>query len=481
MYFIRSGGYNGKLENCNLDSTVVVTDSNFAKAFDISIRDCLLLSQIYNIRGLEVNGDSIKISALSRSLSESFVTKALVFDNIPKECFVVDEVTGLLGFDTAGYFHYLIKNDIKKEVVSIPNGVDYLFGSDPLGDGDCYYDEYIHTKTLIIPSSVKVLKSDSLFRLDGLKNFRVPETVKYLEDFWFNGGVIADLPSHISHIPLCYGLRTDSGYLRIDDSVKSVGLNYVCVDTLDTGDSIDSIHNLFTNTLSVKTLIIGKNIKNFEFKEIEVLDLTTLIIKDDSTLSYISNLFLDDNDTLKKVVISGNVQYIADKAFKKCSKLNIVEFRNNNLLNIGSEAFYNCNELTNLDLPISLTHISESAFSKTGLRNIVIPENVYYIGYNAFSDSDLEEVIIKSNRLFNLNCFSNCKKLKSVQIQDGVIHIGAFAFNNCVSLKSIVFPSSVCHIDDNAFNGCINLESIRIPKHTVLNEKNFGSVIIERY
>lgn len=59
--------------------------------------------------------------------------------------------------------------------------------------------------------------------------------------------------------------------------------------------------------------------------------------------------------------------------------------------------------------------------------------------------------------------FSNCKKLTSVTIPDGVKAIGALAFNGCSSLTSVNIPDSVKNIGVYAFSSCTKLKSVTVP------------------
>ena len=52
------------------------------------------------------------------------------------------------------------------------------------------------------------------------------------------------------------------------------------------------------------------------------------------------------------------------------------------------------------------------------------------------------------------NAFCKCKRLESVEIQDGVTEIGVGAFAGCTSLTSVTIPDSMTTIREYAFNSC---------------------------
>lgn len=61
------------------------------------------------------------------------------------------------------------------------------------------------------------------------------------------------------------------------------------------------------------------------------------------------------------------------------------------------------------------------------------------------------------------SAFRDCKKIKSVVIQEGITTIGSSAFCQCFKLHTINLPNSLTSIEANAFYYCSSLASITLP------------------
>ncbi len=130
---------------------------------------------------------------------------------------------------------------------------------------------------------------------------------------------------------------------------------------------------------------------------------------------------------------------------------------------IGSSAFYNCNSLTSVRIPDSVTTIGYGAFSSCdSLTSITIGDSVTSIGDAAFGGcSSLTSITIgDSVTTIGIYAFDGCSSLTSVIIPDSVTSIGGSAFYGCDSLISVTIPDSVTSIGELAFNDCSKLTSV---------------------
>ena len=155
---------------------------------------------------------------------------------------------------------------------------------------------------------------------------------------------------------------------------------------------------------------------------------------------------------------------IDDWAFYNCDGLTSVDVPDS-VTSIGNSAFSDCSGLTEVIIPTSVTSIGDKAFFDcNGLTSVTMGDNVASIGNNAFAGcKSLTSIIIPSSVIsIREGTFSDCKGLKSVTIGDNVTSIGAKAFYNCIGLTSVIIPNSVTSISDSVFEGCVGLSSITI-------------------
>jgi len=121
--------------------------------------------------------------------------------------------------------------------------------------------------------------------------------------------------------------------------------------------------------------------------------------------------------------------------------------------------------------------IGEGAFRGGGIVSAYIPNTVKNIGSGAFQNcKDLTEIVIPKNvGILNNNVFSGCAGLTKVTIPEGVTVIDNGVFGGCSGLTAITIPENVTSVGDRVFNGCIGLTEIIFPKNvTSIGDRVFS-------
>ncbi|EDR25036.1 hypothetical protein, conserved, partial [Entamoeba dispar SAW760] len=121
---------------------------------------------------------------------------------------------------------------------------------------------------------------------------------------------------------------------------------------------------------------------------------------------------------------------------------------------IGHQCFYNCEELTTINIPTRVNQLWDFCFEGcSSLTSITIPPLVSFIGDE---------------------CFNLCYSLKSINIPPLVTELGIRCFYECSSLTSINIPLAVIEIGKDCFYGCSSLTSMSIDKvHFISENKIF--------
>lgn len=161
------------------------------------------------------------------------------------------------------------------------------------------------------------------------------------------------------------------------------------------------------------------------------------------------DIIIPDSTVIDGVVYP--VKKIADEAFcmndKFCSGLTIPE----TVENIGYEAFYGCQCLSNLSIPASVKKIGWGAFSHTNsLKKITVSDaNTFY------RSPEGSNVIIETS---TGRLIQGCNY--SVIPSEGVTVIGENSFDGFDSLTVVILPDCISQIEDDAYADCSNLETV---------------------
>ena len=170
-------------------------------------------------------------------------------------------------------------------------------------------------------------------------------------------------------------------------------------------------------------------------------------------------------ENLTYITIPDSVTSIGTYAFSYCTSLQSITIPDS-VTRIGNYVFYGCSELQSITIPDGVTSIGDCAFLYcTSLRSITIPDGVTSIVDYAFRYcTSLQSITIPDGvTSIGTSAFEHCYSLQSITIPDGVTSIANYAFRYCTSLRSIIVPDSVTSIANYVFYGCSELQSIIIP------------------
>lgn len=173
---------------------------------------------------------------------------------------------------------------------------------------------------------------------------------------------------------------------------------------------------------------------------------------------------------------------------------------------IGQSAFYGCNSLKNVELPVGLTSIGKYSFRYCDmLDNLTVDKGV--LADNPFTNTDVGDTHMgphlnctelpnlgeigdsafegcfaltqvttndKPNLLKNGSSFKNCTGLTTVTINSATTPIGGSCFQGCTSLNTVTFNGSSSRtINASAFQDCTALGNVSFNGNIILNGSAF--------
>lgn len=172
---------------------------------------------------------------------------------------------------------------------------------------------------------------------------------------------------------------------------------------------------------------------------------------------------LDSNET--RLTIPSFVTELAQNCCAGLRNITSVTIPNT-VSGIGDEAFHNCVNLQSVKLSNEVMSIGDLAFCNCGLESIEFGEKINRIGGSCFESCyNLKSVEFfrSSNVKFDVNCFSNCRELRSI-ILPQTSHLPVGFLSSCVSLETLEVPEGVSCFYDSCLFGCTSLRNVKLPK-----------------
>lgn len=415
---------------CNKLKTIAIPNS-VSSIGEGAFSDCLSL-------------DSVKISSLDSWLNIDFMSETSNPTYYAKNIYIGEDI-----------LHKLI----------IPEGITHI---NPYSFINC--DELVSVK---LPTSLKST-GDSVFSgCNSLQRIIFPDENTFFQMEYSNhhcclnynndakyyiGNEIFNpeeiiIPNNISSIhDYTFYEWPDIKRIIINDNVKSIG-NY----------AFSGCRNLATVIINSPLTSIGRG-AFFRCESLNCVNINSLkswldIEFNDcyANPTYYAKRLVVDGEADNKLIIPDGTTYIKQFAFINCDWMTTI-FIPSSITSIGIQAFYGCTELR----AIRIKDVNKWARIRFGdfLANPLFYARNIYIEDNT---SPIKNLVIDGNTSISNYAFNNAVCLERLHIKDGA-DIEENSFYGCYYLTDLCINCE--QLPENGFNSCTNIRNIYIPLKT---------------
>ncbi|MBR5246257.1 MAG: leucine-rich repeat protein [Clostridia bacterium] len=369
----------------------------------------------------------------------------------------------------------------EREDPTLPES-ELLFDTSTWTDGALYIGKHLicvdlrKSGSFSVKAGTKTIAGEAFYWCDKLTSVTIPNGVVSVGEYAFYN---------------CDGIKS----LYLPESITVIGQSaFDHCDKLQTINIPSKVNEIakwtFTGCKALKSVTISGNIKRIGIGAYSAC--TSLeTVKINSGVEEIGKAAFQGCTSLSSITIADSVKLIGQNAFGSTKYYSTSANWKNNTLSIGNhlikvrnsvsgvfsvpsgtkaiaeDAFFDCKNLTEINIPSSVSGIYDGAFRNcTALKNIsVATDNANYSAKNGMLYSKDGSRIICcpiSNTASTLNVANNekvisdyafygCKNLVEIKLSSNVNKIGTYAFYDCDNLSTITVPASVTAIGDWAF------------------------------
>lgn len=408
-----------------------------------------------NLQNIEVSQDNTTFSSDGNDIVKDITTNKLI---VGSSSSVIAE-----GITVIGDYAFSGRNIT---TLSLPNTVrkigSYAFENTPLESANINHVTIVsegafkncsNLSQVIIStnSTMTEIGADAFNSCSSLTMFTVPQTVKAigdsafanclsLENFGFAQNTVIE---QIGELAL---MSTAISSFYLPSTVTSIGDGILAGCTNLTSIQVGDENTIYTD----KDSNIIVDVQN---KTLLASCSTSANVFNDITAIANYAFYGVKNDSLVNVNLPATIKSIGDKAFGKSS---VASINIQNVSSLGEAIFENCEDLTTITLPSTLTTIPQSTFAGTkALTSLKLSENITTIAQNAFANSNIKEVVFanKTSNIVGDNAFSDCQNLTKITFATDLenLQLGKNSFKGTQNLKSISLDATNVTIQDNAF------------------------------
>ncbi len=183
------------------------------------------------------------------------------------------------------------------------------------------------------------------------------------------------------------------------------------------------------------------------------------------TFRYVYSTGRYDKYSIDGLGSSWGDNYGLDYLFYQCKNIKDVklpDYFEEERTQYANGTFIGCTSLTSIELPESVTMLSDAFIGCTSLTQIILPESVKYLDSTFEGCTSLTQIILPKSVKYLDGTFIGCTSLKTIDLPIGVEHLDS-TFKGCTSLNSVnirELSGNALYLGDT-FKDCPNLRTIR--------------------
>lgn len=256
--------------------------------------------------------------------------------------------------------------------------------------------------------------------------------------------------------------------VKIGEEVKKIQagafLNCKALKKIIIPDAVESVGlSAFSGCLALEQIHFGaavRKIWNFAFWDCSSLGVIT--IDDDNEYFAVEENVLFDKKKKELLIypaakgeklynVPESVTAIGREAFSANQNITKIELQEG-LKSIGMGAFANCANLSTVNIPQTLTLLSDEAFRGTALQRVDFIGELEAISTHAFDSCLVLEKIVLNDKINEIEefAFARCRALKEIRVECSTPADADNAFNNEDGTSSIDFENCVLYVPGEA-------------------------------
>ena len=323
-------------------------------------------------------------------------------------------------------------------------------------------------KKVVVEEGVKSIGDYSFYSCSNLTDVSLPRGVVKIGTYAFGFTGIENISLPYTLTTICDGaFSTDSlKEAHIPYNVRELGKNAFLSDNL-ISYTVAENSNYFSAKDGVLYNYLGTKLIAYPAAKSE----TTYIMPEEVTSIAFNAFFECDN--LTNIVISPNLREVEAGAFRCCGNITSLSIPNG-VQELGSDTFDGCTNLSSITIGAGVSYLSGTTFRSCNLTEVNISaDNPYYMSIDGVVFSKDGKTIVyypcsRANTQYSIpfgvtkigaGCFSTADYLTKINIPESVVEIGYCAFE-WTNIQSIYIPKSVKKINFSAFSECDNLTTV---------------------